>query len=52
MTSEPLRIGVLAVQGSYREHLSTLKRIPNIETVEIRSVDELQACQVPTEIRF
>lgn len=42
MTTSDLRIGVLALQGSFREHMTLLKRIPGVEPVEIRTVDELR----------
>jgi 5'-phosphate synthase pdxT subunit len=37
---EPLRIGVLAVQGNFREHAAMLRRL-GAETVEIRKPDQL-----------
>lgn len=36
-----LRIGVLALQGSFREHISTLKSIPGVEAVEVRTKEQL-----------
>ena len=42
MTSD-LRIGVLALQGSFREHMTLLKRIPGVEAVEVRTVEELRS---------
>ncbi|GAB4813000.1 hypothetical protein N2152v2_000046 [Parachlorella kessleri] len=41
MAEQPLRIGVLALQGSFREHMASLRRIPNVEAVEVRTKDEL-----------
>jgi 5'-phosphate synthase pdxT subunit len=37
---KPLRIGVLAVQGNFREHAAMLRRL-GAETVEVRKADEL-----------
>ncbi|HVC88682.1 MAG TPA: pyridoxal 5'-phosphate synthase glutaminase subunit PdxT [Gaiellaceae bacterium] len=37
---EPLRIGVLAVQGNFREHVQMLRRL-GAETVEVRKPAEL-----------
>jgi pyridoxal 5'-phosphate synthase pdxT subunit len=37
---EPLRIGVLAVQGNFREHIQMLRRL-GAETVEVRKPVEL-----------
>jgi 5'-phosphate synthase pdxT subunit len=37
---KPLRIGVLAVQGNFREHIATLRRL-GVETVEVRKGSEL-----------
>lgn len=31
----PIRIGVLALQGSFREHMTLLNRIPGVEAVEV-----------------
>ena len=38
---EPLRIGVLAVQGNFREHVAMLRRL-GADAVEIRKPGELQ----------
>lgn len=38
--SEPLRIGVLAVQGNFREHLAMLRRLA-VQGVEVRKPEEL-----------
>jgi 5'-phosphate synthase pdxT subunit len=38
---EPLRIGVLAVQGNFREHAAMLRRI-GADPVEVRKADELE----------
>src|SRR3954469_65201 len=37
---EPLRIGVLAVQGNFREHAAMLRRL-GAEVVEVRRAEEL-----------
>src|SRR5215210_1855667 len=38
---EPLRIGVLAVQGNFREHAAMLRRL-GAEVVEVRKPEELE----------
>jgi 5'-phosphate synthase pdxT subunit len=38
---EPLRIGVLAVQGNFREHAAMLRRL-GAQVVEVRKPDELE----------
>jgi 5'-phosphate synthase pdxT subunit len=38
---EPLRIGVLAVQGNFREHAAMLRRL-GVEVVEVRMPEELE----------
>jgi hypothetical protein len=38
------RVGVLALQGSFREHMTLLKRIPGVEAIEVRTKDELDSC--------
>lgn len=43
--SPTTRIGVLALQGSFREHMSLLKMIPGVEVIEIRTKEELQSVQ-------
>jgi pyridoxal 5'-phosphate synthase pdxT subunit len=40
MTNAPLRIGVLAVQGNFREHIAVLARL-GAETVEVRKAEQL-----------
>src|SRR5215469_1039138 len=37
---EPLRIGVLAVQGNFREHVATLRRL-GADVVEVRKPEQL-----------
>jgi 5'-phosphate synthase pdxT subunit len=39
---EPLRIGVLAVQGNFREHAAMLRRL-GVDVVEVRKPDQLVA---------
>ncbi len=39
---QPLRIGVLAVQGNFREHIEMLRSL-GCETVEVRKADQLVA---------
>jgi 5'-phosphate synthase pdxT subunit len=38
---EPLRIGVLAVQGNFREHAAMLRRL-GVQVVEVRRADQLE----------
>ncbi|KAI3434853.1 hypothetical protein D9Q98_002907 [Chlorella vulgaris] len=38
------RIGVLALQGSFREHMTLLARIPGVQAVEVRTKAELESC--------
>lgn len=42
---QPLRIGVLALQGSFREHMASLARVPGVEAVEVRTKEELASVQ-------
>ena len=39
------RVGVLALQGSFREHMALLRMIPGVEVIEVRSKEELQSVQ-------
>jgi 5'-phosphate synthase pdxT subunit len=39
----PIRVGVLALQGSFREHMALLSQIPNVQVVEVRTKDELNS---------
>jgi 5'-phosphate synthase pdxT subunit len=41
VTTVPLRIGVLAVQGNFREHIAVLARL-GAETVEVRKAEQLE----------
>jgi len=38
---EPCRIGVLALQGSFREHMASLRRLPGVVPVEVRTKEQL-----------
>ncbi|KAI8477024.1 MAG: class I glutamine amidotransferase-like protein [Monoraphidium minutum] len=37
-----VRIGVLALQGSFREHMALLTRVGGVDAVEVRTKDELE----------
>lgn len=39
----PTRVGVLALQGSFAEHITMLKRIPGVQAFEVRTKEELQS---------
>ena len=39
----PTRIGVLALQGSFAEHVTMLKRIDGVQAFEVRTKAELQS---------
>ena len=39
----PTRIGVLALQGSFAEHVTMLKRIDGVQAFEVRTKEELQS---------
>lgn len=43
-STQAVRVGVLALQGSFREHLALLQRIPGVDAVEVRTKEELQSC--------
>ena len=43
MEGEQLHIGVLALQGSFREHMSLLNRIDNVVVSEVRTEEQLKA---------
>jgi putative intracellular protease/amidase len=45
MTAAPVRVGVLALQGSFREHMAMLQRVRGVEVVEVRSKEELESVQ-------
>lgn len=38
-----VRIGVLALQGSFREHMASLRRLPSVEPVEVRTKEQLRS---------
>ena len=40
---QPLRVGVLALQGSFREHMALLSKIPGVQVVEVRTKEELES---------
>ena len=39
-----VRIGVLALQGSFREHAAALRRLPGVAAAEVRTPAQLAAC--------
>ncbi len=39
----PVRVGVLALQGSFREHMFLLQKVPGVEVVEVRTKEELES---------
>ena len=43
MASEPAEvcIGVLALQGAFREHLACLRKLPRVRAVEVRTKEQL-----------
>ena len=38
-----IKIGVLALQGSFREHIACFRRIPGVLAVEIRTKQQLES---------
>jgi 5'-phosphate synthase pdxT subunit len=36
-------VGVLALQGSFREHMALLRRVPGVEPVEVRTKEQLRS---------
>lgn len=38
-----VRVGVLALQGSFREHMFMLQNIPDVDVLEVRTVEELKS---------
>jgi 5'-phosphate synthase pdxT subunit len=42
-TAPTLRVGVLALQGSFREHMAILKQLPGVEVIEVRTQEELES---------
>jgi glutamine amidotransferase PdxT len=41
--AQPIRVGVLALQGSFREHMALLQKIPGVDVVEVRTKEELES---------
>ena len=43
MVDEPgeVCIGVLALQGAFREHLACLRKLPRVQAVEVRTKEQL-----------
>ena len=37
----PITIGVLALQGAFREHIAHLNRLSGVQTVEVRTKEQL-----------
>ena len=37
------KVGVLALQGSFAEHLAILRRIPGIKPLEVKTIAQLEA---------
>lgn len=37
----PVTIGVLALQGAFKEHITHLNRIPGVTAVDVRTKDQL-----------
>lgn len=37
----PIVVGVLALQGAFREHIAHLNRLPGVSTVEVRNKEQL-----------
>lgn len=43
LDARTVRIGVLALQGSFREHMTSLRRLPGVEAVEVRTKEQLES---------
>ena len=43
-SASPITVGVLALQGSFREHSTALRRLPGVTALEVRTADELRRC--------
>lgn len=39
---EPLKIGVVAMQGNFKEHINMMNKIPNVHAIEIRKASDLE----------
>ena len=37
----PITVGVLALQGAFREHIAHLNRLPGVKSVEVRNKEQL-----------
>ena len=42
MAEKAITVGVLALQGSFEEHIALLERVPGVSTREVRIVEELE----------
>ena len=40
-TEASITIGVLALQGAFREHIAHLNRLPGVQSVEVRTKEQL-----------
>ena len=50
----PIRVGVLALQGSFREHMTLLHTIDGISVIEVRTKEELESISgliIPGQLR-
>lgn len=47
-TDKPVRVGVLALQGSFREHMSLLQKIPGVAVIEVRRPNSQSAQRMPS----
>ncbi len=43
MAAAVVRVGVLALQGSFREHMSLLQTLENVSVIEVRTKEELES---------
>ena len=43
-TGAETKVGVLALQGSFREHCTCLNRIPGVTAFEVRTKEQLSRC--------
>jgi 5'-phosphate synthase pdxT subunit len=39
---QPTVVGVLALQGSFREHMAMLQQIPGVQVIEVRTKEQLE----------
>ena len=42
-TPATIRVGVLALQGSFREHMSLLNMVEGVSVIEVRTKEELES---------